>query len=229
MHHLLSLCSEFVKLAIQLKERYRNNVKALSIGLKPTYMVRKSLRLSSKQKEKVRSVIIGVPRNEEEVKRIFFKIEEVLGFRLIQVSPSNQYPDAIYSFKDKEISVEFEYLSSHFKKQNHDERKCDLVICWEDDDNLLRTPTIELSNLVDNWKEKRQKAICDTCRYYYSLVFNAQSRKRASSMKLKLLALMKQFNFDTFDMLALQMGVSRSYATRYFSSLIKMIERMDVH
>ena len=43
-------------------------------------MVQLKLKLNQEQKKKITEVITRVPRNEEEVKRIFYRLEDVLDF-----------------------------------------------------------------------------------------------------------------------------------------------------
>jgi hypothetical protein len=43
------------------------------------------------------------------------------------------YPDAEIAKGGKRLRVEFEVRSSEFKRHEHDERGCDLIICWMHD------------------------------------------------------------------------------------------------
>lgn len=172
-------------------------------------MVRLKLELTDEQKEKVRSGISRVPRNEEEVKRIFFKLEKTLGFGDVRLYTS--YPDSTALFRSKEVFMEFEYCSSDFRKHKHDEKKCDLVVCWEDDDSSLNIPVIELSTLSNNWIEAREKAIINVIRHLLSgQPIEEQQRQ-----------LMDKFNFDMYDVVAHQMGATKGWIKRYYGRSMK--------
>lgn len=54
------------------------------------------------------------------------------GWSLISIQ--SEFPDAVVkSLNGDEVYAEFEFLSSNFKVHRHDIRKCNLIICWEDD------------------------------------------------------------------------------------------------
>lgn len=66
------------------------------------------------------------------------------GYSLVSVQP--WYPDAvIFSERHgRELFAEFEYTSSSFLQHRHDIRKCDVLICWIQDEQV-GLPTIVLS------------------------------------------------------------------------------------
>ena len=55
-------------------------------------MVKLNINLTDEKKNMIKSVITKVPRNEEEVKRIFYKLEDILGFQ--DVKGFVLFPDA---------------------------------------------------------------------------------------------------------------------------------------
>lgn len=114
---------------------------------------------NEEQKNSIRRIITKVPKNEEEVKRIFYKLEDLLGFGNIQVFDG--FPDASAYFREKEIYIEFEKNSSNFRQHKHDEKSCDLIICWENDDQSLKVPILELATIVDDWLKARSEAISE--------------------------------------------------------------------
>jgi len=87
------------------------------------------------------------PENELEVMLLFAQESKNAGAKII--SATGKFPDAIISWNEVEYKVEFEYKAMNFRNHQHDPRKCDLIICWEDDypDSVL--PVIPLSE--DNW------------------------------------------------------------------------------
>ena len=167
-------------------------------------MTKLRLELTDEEKEKVGSAITRVPRREEEVKRIFFKLEKTLGFEDVRLYTS--YPDSTALFAGKEVFIEFEYHSSDFRKHKHDEKKCDLVVCWEDDDSSLNIPVVELSTLSGNWIEAREKAIIEVVR---DVVSGKPIEERHRQ-------LMYKFNFDKYDVVAHQLGDTKDWVKRFY-------------
>jgi len=53
----------------------------------------------------------------------------------IYFRPPNEYPDAILFDGDANriLNVEFESISSNFKRHKHDLKKCDLIVCLVND------------------------------------------------------------------------------------------------
>lgn len=78
-----------------------------------------------------------------------FAIQSALyNFEIVNIDGSN-YPDAIIKKDGIEYKAEFEYKSSNFNAHGHDIRKCDLIICWENDLPECPIPVIALSD--PNW------------------------------------------------------------------------------
>jgi hypothetical protein len=75
-------------------------------------MVQLKINLNEEQKNQVRKIITRTPKNEEEVKRIFFLMENVLGFKDVELFCT--YPDASAFYNGKKINIEFEKISSNF-------------------------------------------------------------------------------------------------------------------
>lgn len=88
------------------------------------------------------------------------------GYSLVSVQP--WYPDAvIFSERHgRELFAEFEYTSSSFLQHRHDIRKCDVLICWIQDEQV-GIPTIVLSEgvwnkgtrLMKSWRICTQKPL----------------------------------------------------------------------
>jgi len=182
-------------------------------------MVKLELDLAEEQKELVRRVITRVPRNEDDTKRMLFKLEDVLGFSEVHLFIS--YPDATAFFQGKKINIEFEYLSSNFRQHGHDEKECDLIICWENDDKAIKLPVLELATLADDWIEERKKAMFDFHSYVVHGIFPERfdNRDREQDMLKRdrlLQSLTDKYYFDWYDCLAYQFGVTKEHFKKYY-------------
>ncbi len=108
------------------------------------------------------------PINEQGVVLLFGMLADDIGFSVESIRV--QYPDAIViDYRSGKESrgvrkyVEFEYLSSHFGRQRHDPKECDMIVCWEDDwENRPKDlEVLELKHLLQKLKDeaKEQEAI----------------------------------------------------------------------
>lgn len=92
-----------------------------------------------------------IPENELGVIIVFAQESREIGVEFDSIQSA--FPDAVV-FKDGiDYRVEFELKSSHFLQHGHDPRKCDLIICWEDDDEDNTIPTLVLSDT--DWKTQK--------------------------------------------------------------------------
>jgi hypothetical protein len=78
------------------------------------------------------------PRSEQEVVVLFGLLLPRLKKRFLINEVREQFPDCQAweingSSERKLISIEFELRASNFAAHKHDERRCDLIVCWEDD------------------------------------------------------------------------------------------------
>lgn len=89
-----------------------------------------------------------IPRNELGVIVEFSRMATEAGFEILEISAA--YPDAIIRKDGRDYRVEFEYKLSNFYQHGHDPRQCDLVICWENDDQGFILPVIALN--LDDWQ-----------------------------------------------------------------------------
>lgn len=75
------------------------------------------------------------PQNELGVVFLFAHLAKNFRIRVEEISPS--FPDCIAYQKvgrgEKKIRIEFEYLASNFKQHGHDPKRCDYIVCWEND------------------------------------------------------------------------------------------------
>lgn len=89
------------------------------------------------------------PVNEQGVVLLFGMLAGKLGFEIEMVRTG--YPDCEAKRRGKDgkwrkVLIEFEFLSSRF---DHPPRGCDLVVCWEDDNNVSGLEVLELKRFVE--------------------------------------------------------------------------------
>jgi hypothetical protein len=178
-------------------------------------VVKLNLSLTDEQKNLTKSVITRVPRNEEEVKRIFFKLEDTLGFQDVKAFVS--FPDASAFYDGREIDIEFEYRSSNFKKHGHEEKDCDLIVCWEDDDSSLEICVLELSTLAEDWLKMRRELMMKYAGYLSMHLTDAEDKDLYREKALEIERLMEKYLFDRNDAIAEMMQISRS-GLRYYDN-----------
>ncbi len=179
-------------------------------------MVKLNINLTDEKKNMIKSVITKVPRNEEEVKRIFYKLEDILGFQ--DVKGFVLFPDASAFYEGREINIEFEHRSSNFKKHEHKEKDCDLIVCWEDDDCSLKVRVLELSTLAENWLKVRQELMMEYANCL-SAELGVVEDKTAQKERARLESLMEKYNFDANDAIAESMCITKSSLRLYYDSL----------
>lgn len=47
------------------------------------------------------------------------------------------------------VNIEFEYQSRNFRDHGHDPKKCDLIVCWEDNWQDCPIEVLELCSILD--------------------------------------------------------------------------------
>ncbi len=93
------------------------------------------------------------PQNEMEVVALFAELGDYFPFSKYEYRV--RFPDCIAYVGSKKCYIEFERVSSNFKRHGHPMDGCDVVVCWEDDINLGEDMlVIPLEKLV-----RRKKAI----------------------------------------------------------------------
>jgi hypothetical protein len=112
-----------------------------------------------KVKRKVINSLIGstFPSSESVVIFAFGRIYEQLERRLARVlleedrfdkiTFRTQYPDVELTKGDKRSRIEFELHSRDFKTHSHEEKECDLIICWVHDWKNCPLKVFELRSL----------------------------------------------------------------------------------
>ena len=78
------------------------------------------------------------PRSEQEVVTLFGLMLPRLKRRFLINEVREQFPDCQAweingSAERKLVRIEFELRATNFAAHKHDERSCDLIVCWEDD------------------------------------------------------------------------------------------------
>jgi hypothetical protein len=59
--------------------------------------------------------------------------------------------------KMRDTIIEFEAMSRHFKRHKHDPKKCNLIVCWED--NWKERPSnIDVLELKRFWEEAQKRS-----------------------------------------------------------------------
>jgi hypothetical protein len=88
------------------------------------------------------------PTNELGVVFLFAHLARRWRLRIDAIQPG--FPDCIahqkVQGKEKKVRIEFEFKSKNFLTHGHDHKKCDLIVCWEDNwpDTRKKPPIIEL-------------------------------------------------------------------------------------
>jgi hypothetical protein len=95
------------------------------------------------------------PMNREGVIYLFGMIAIEMGFLVEGIA--NEYPQAdarrcidIQNQRWEDIRIEFEYKSSDFKGQDHNEGDCDMIVCWHHDWDGCPLEILELKTIIKN-------------------------------------------------------------------------------
>jgi len=93
------------------------------------------------------------PINEQGVVYLFGMISRELGFLIESIR--TDYPDCegkrcVDPKKQRweQVSIEFEYQSSHFREHGHSPEGCDLIVCWIHDWQDCPSEVLELSSQI---------------------------------------------------------------------------------
>jgi len=109
---------------------------------------RTAIKLSREQYGSIKSAILGMddPKSESGVVGLFSKLHKMLGFPFLKVI-RNRFPDCIaVNSEGEEIRIEFEPKSSDF---DHPPKKCDLIVCWDDDlRSLAKVEVLALKEVI---------------------------------------------------------------------------------
>jgi len=92
-------------------------------------------------------------RDESDLSQWFKQNYKKLGFSEIAKDNGGRFPDFTMTENGKQIRVELETHSSHFKLHKHPENKVDRVVCIIEDEKL-NVPTVKIKNVkIDKIKE----------------------------------------------------------------------------
>ena len=99
--------------------------------------------------------IVYEPINEPGVILLFAALCHDLGFMIEGIRSS--FPDALLRRRNSKgtwnsCRAEFEFKSSSFRLHKHDPRRCDLIICWEDDWTDCPVEVIALKESIKRFK-----------------------------------------------------------------------------
>lgn len=76
------------------------------------------------------------PSNEQEVVGLFFNLLPELDLSISIEKVRTAFPDCLAwrqtESGPQELKIEFELFSQNFKEHGHQEDKCDIIVCWED-------------------------------------------------------------------------------------------------
>jgi len=100
--------------------------------------------------------LVYAPLNENGVIFLFGKVAEDLNMYIEEIKPG--FPDCIgkrFIGKGWEsVAIEFEFKSSNFKLHKHDPKKCDIIVCWENDWKDCPLEVIELKTEIIGMENK---------------------------------------------------------------------------
>src|SRR3990172_752883 len=122
-----------------------------------------------------------IPENEMGVIVIFAQQAERAGFEIVHIG--SEFPDAIVRRDGKEYRTEFEFNAKSFITHRHDPRRCDLIICWKNDQSDLILSVLELSK--PGWEQASITLPTESDRElahwkYRALAAEAKLRKEAT-------------------------------------------------
>ena len=128
-------------------------VTSRDLGIQPVRMMTTALQLKRDEFSKIKSLVLGMndPDSHDALVTLFGKIHREVGFpRILRIR--TRFPDAlVQDHEGNEVNVEFELYSNTFE-QEHDKKdwkKCDRIVCWEDDWGALAPlPVVELKKEI---------------------------------------------------------------------------------
>jgi len=96
------------------------------------------------------------PINEQGVVLLFAMMSDDLGFSVEAIRQA--FPDALVvdyrGNRERGVKkrIEFEFKSSHFSRQKHDSKECDIIVCWDHDWKNCPIEVIELRSVIQKDK-----------------------------------------------------------------------------
>ena len=98
--------------------------------------------------------LIYEPIYEAGVVLLFGMVSEELGFSIEWTGEG--FPDCIakrtvtQTRRQQPVRIEFEYMSKDFVSHGHDEKECDLIVCWKNNWKDCPIDVLELSKAIKN-------------------------------------------------------------------------------
>lgn len=94
---------------------------------------------------------LSVPKNELQLREQFAHRMPEYGYELIR--SGSEFPDWLLKRRQdgQFVYAEVEHRSSSFRLHGHDPELCDLVVCWEHDDEGLYLPVLELFSGISSF------------------------------------------------------------------------------
>ena len=97
--------------------------------------------------------LTSAPANKQGVLYLFGMVSYELGYLIESIM--TEYPDCegkrcIDQKNDRweKVTIEFEFKSSYFKVHGHDEKQCDLIVCWLHDWEECPLEVLELRSII---------------------------------------------------------------------------------
>jgi len=113
---------------------------------------------------------------------VFTKLHEQLGFDKLVTSSARGFDIDKIEYKGKEVTVEFEYVSSNFLKHDHQKNMIlankYVLICWYDDCDIK-------NKLRKNYNKELEEVIC--LDKYVEIVTDVQNKKDNNDIKYMIL------------------------------------------
>ena len=112
----------------------------------PVESTRRKRSKSERRALRIDLPLIYEPSNEMETVVLFSLLADQFACRLDTVR--SEFPDAIVEHEEKELQIEFEYLSSNYIQHCHPMDFEGIVICWREDVKLNGIKVISLEKVI---------------------------------------------------------------------------------
>ena len=101
--------------------------------------------------------LVFAPCNEDGVLFLFGAVAGRLGFSVLRIQPG--FPDCeamreVSPGRLRRVRIEFEFLSANFLRHGHPIKGADIIVCWRHNWDNCPLEVIELSKVLEDWKEK---------------------------------------------------------------------------
>jgi hypothetical protein len=150
--------------------------------------------------------LVYAPINENGVIFLFGKVADDFNMYIEEIKPG--FPDCIgRRFVGKgweRVAIEFEFKSSNFKLHKHNEKECDIIICWENDWKNCPLEVIELKTEIqgmENYAVSRPEieGLSDKNMILDNLFKNSNSIDKVKGWYNQIFAKMIEYNADIWS------------------------------